>query len=191
MSKFFFSDETLRRLHNYAPTYEDPNVTVIRLLDRLESSDQSSAPTPRVIDARELGVDTTPIRIFEGDAVVDLRHSKILTAQVDHRSLPAPGWNKLVTKLCQMAVKSKGLAWLVEQKTPVVVPAERTDKGYKYYPQYGMSIQGMDSNYAWRNTLALARQLDVPIEVNFQWYDKEEATYPGQKGRLLYRPADR
>jgi len=67
--------------------------------------------------------------------------------------------------------------------------SEEAKKGYRYVPEIGISIQNVDAGHAWSNTLRLARQLHVEVGVDFEWMQKSEAAFPGEKGQLGWKPA--
>lgn len=67
-----------------------------------------------------------------------------------------------------------------------VVKGEKINSGFHYLPEVNISIQGVDSNLAWRNTLHLMKNLKMPIEIYFEWRDKEGAAYPGEKGKFIW-----
>ena len=62
-------------------------------------------------------------------------------------------------------------------------------KGYRYVAEINVSIQNVDAEHAWSNTLRLAETLKVQLEVDFEWMQKQEAAYPGQTGRLSWSPS--
>jgi hypothetical protein len=63
-----------------------------------------------------------------------------------------------------------------------------SNEGFKYVPTGNFSIQGLDSNLAWASSVRLARKLGVPVEVEFEWYNKEGAAHPGKRGHILWQP---
>jgi hypothetical protein len=46
---------------------------------------------------------------------------------------------------------------------------KKSGRGFQYYPDLGISVQGQDANTAWRNILHIARKLHCAVEVEFEW----------------------
>jgi hypothetical protein len=72
-----------------------------------------------------------------------------------------------------------------------MVKGAKSDEGYSPLPEYGISVQGVDAHDAWRIAFGLARKLSLPLEVIFEWRDKERAAYPGEIGRMAWSPLAR
>jgi hypothetical protein len=64
------------------------------------------------------------------------------------------------------------------------VPGEKKDEGYRFVPELGISVQGQDAKDSWKGASHIAKQLGVPVEVEFLWRMKEGAEFPGVTGRL-------
>ena len=56
------------------------------------------------------------------------------------------------------------------------------DKGYRYIPEAGLSVQGQDANAAWRAAIHLIKAANMSVDVLFRWEDKEKAAYAGKVG---------
>ena len=62
---------------------------------------------------------------------------------------------------------------------------------YTYIESGNFSLQGMDANQAWMTIRDIARQLDIPVEIDFEWRDKdgvEDVATRGRKARLSHSP---
>lgn len=77
---------------------------------------------------------------------------------------------------------------LRKQTLSHVVKGEKSDCGFRYIPEANISVQGVDANLAWRNTFHLVEKLKVSIEIYIEWRNKEEAAFPGEKGKLIWMP---
>ena len=55
----------------------------------------------------------------------------------------------------------------------------------------GISVQGVDAHDAWRIAYGLARKLSLPVEMIFEWRDKEGAAHPGEIGNIGWTPQSR
>ena len=47
------------------------------------------------------------------------------------------------------------------------VRGRREYEGYKFVPELGISVQGQKATYAWKGASHIARQLGIPLEVEF------------------------
>lgn len=47
-----------------------------------------------------------------------------------------------------------------------------------------------DANQSWQHTLRLAKKLSLPVQVRFEWHDKEAAAHPGKRARVAWEPAE-
>lgn len=48
-----------------------------------------------------------------------------------------------------------------------------------------LSVQGQDTNAAWKGVVHLSQQLGIPVDVVFLWRHKPRAAFPGTIGRLV------
>jgi hypothetical protein len=123
-----------------------------------------------------------------GDPIVfeetpGLSHTRILAASVNSRDIGKTTWSGLLLSMIQTAY-SKGLSGQDLVNT-LQIPAKVgviTNDGYKFYPDLGISVQGQSAADAWREVRRLADKFSVPVEVRFQWRDKDKAQYPGRIG---------
>jgi hypothetical protein len=60
----------------------------------------------------------------------------------------------------------------------------KTDQGYRYLADLGLSVQGLDSQDAWRCIAHVARALNIKVEIYFFWRDNPGAYLPGQSATL-------
>ena len=184
------SDITLKRLQKYATPLVDTIPTVIdKLLDFCDSNGfepvvVQKEPSPK----SDLKPVHTPLSSIEIDPrePPDLAHTRVLTAEFDGRS--ADGWNNLVRIAHVRAMEHFGsFESLRSATTSHIVKGKRDTDGFHYIPEIDGSIQNVDANVAWRNTLGLARKLGCPLQVKFEWRNKEEASFPGQQGVLSWK----
>ena len=179
-----FDQATLKRLHAFAEPYENPNATVIRLLDKLEQSAELAPFLPGNSESQNSAANPLPHQFFNKE-FVDLRHTKVLSANIDGQQLTRPKWNTIMAMLCGKAISRCGLSWMLNRKAPSVTKGKRTDKGYNHLPALDISIQYTDSSKAWSYTYGLAHELGVPVDIQFEWRDKPGAAHPGERGRLV------
>jgi hypothetical protein len=171
--------KTFERLQRLAKPFVDtPETVIARLLDLHEGQQGQAlagAEPPR------------GTRRFDPLDAPDLTHTKLVAAEIDGK--PARNWNALVDIAHRLAAQAlKSYDALRDATQSHIVRGKKTDSGFHYLPDIDASIQGIDADLAWRNTLHLARRLKVPVRVEFEWRDKPGAAYPGKHGVLEWVP---
>ncbi|MBG1259328.1 T4SS efffector SepA family protein [Nostoc commune] len=170
-------DPIYKRLQAIATPFEDTPITVIeKLLNDYEERYQPQQPS-----------ETENYRVIEPDIVSNLQHTRVLRTIMGDEEIHQPNWNKIVDAAHEIAIR-QGLSVddLMKLTLAHVVKGEKINSGFHYLPEVNISIQGVDSNLAWRNTLHLMKNLKMPIEIHFEWRDKEGAAHPGEKGKLIW-----
>lgn len=169
-----------KRLQAIAIPFEDTPITVIeRLLNEYEANNQTRQVSEIDNNYMDLGSFTRN----------DLRHTRVIRATIDGREIRQPNWNKIVHAIHEFAVRQgMSVDRLINLTLSNVVKGENNTSGFNYLPETNISVQGVDANLAWRNTLHLAKNLEVPIEIYFEWRDKEGAAYRGEKAKLTWLP---
>ncbi|MGE0295016.1 MAG: hypothetical protein AB7P97_21930 [Hyphomonadaceae bacterium] len=119
----------------------------------------------------------------------ELTHTRLLTATVDGKSLHRPDWNSLLRDMHIMARKQLGSFEAVRRASGANLRQGRFESdGYRYLPEADLSIQGCDSNHSCERAFNLAKAMNLPLSVTFEWRDKEEASHPGQTGLIEWQP---
>lgn len=128
-----------------------------------------------------------PIITLDPDNPGDLTHTKILEGWLGDDDIRS--WNDIVYAVHKYALKYYGSFEALKKETHSnIFKGSLTERGYRFYPDIGISIQGEDSNDSWEKALYLARKIKVSrIEVVFEWRSKKGATHPGQKGKLFWK----
>jgi hypothetical protein len=176
------SDSVFERLQTHAKPFVDTPASVIeRLLDFYEAGRKrarSAASAPPAA-AKRFSVDEPP----------DLTHTKLLSGEIG--GMPSTTWNHLVDNAHRRAIQRlKSYDAVRAASLSHIVNGKKTDRGFHYLSDVNMSIQGIDSDMAWRNALHLARKLGVPIQAEFEWREKSSAAFPGKRGLLAWSPPD-
>ncbi|RLE48733.1 MAG: hypothetical protein DRJ18_01335 [Candidatus Methanomethylicota archaeon] len=174
------------RLQALAKPFVDTPASVIgRLLDFYEAhtgtqaSSSTHAHTPTGVPNNLLQLDP--------DNPIDLHHTRVIEARFGDTAVS--NWNKLVYVAHRFAgAKTGSVEELCGVSISNIARGRRTDSGFHYFPDIDISIQNVDANAAWRNTLHLARKLDIPVRVVFEWRNKDRAANPGKKGVLEWKP---
>lgn len=177
------SDSAFQRLQALAePLVDTPASIIDRVLDYYEQHNCGKSSRKPV--AKPAAASSSS---FDPDNPPDLTHARVLAAVVGEKT--ASSWKGVVQKVHLAAmVKVKTFDALQKVTTSNLVPSRKRDKGYEYVKALDASIQNTDANVAWRQALHLAKKVGVPIEVEFQWLEKQGASRPGQRGVLSWQP---
>jgi hypothetical protein len=188
MPQIEISDSTLALLKRHAEPLVDTPDTVIakfgRAFEAIRSGHNGAgapAPVQPPADAFAKAYAYNPSR------PPDLTHTKILSAKLDGTTVATRvNWNGLLKQMIQTArTRAKNQDDLRRFISVNFVVGRKEDDGYEYLPDADLSVQGQDTNAAWKGIVHLSRELDMPVEVVFQWRHKPKATFPGKLGRLV------
>lgn len=120
-----------------------------------------------------------------------LAHTRLISATVDGQEMYRPKWNGLMAHVHTIALRRLGSFEALQQTSGARLRQGRFEEdGFKYLPDADFSIQGVEANLAWDHSLKLARVVGIPLEVVFEWREKEGAAHPGQRGLLEWSPAE-
>lgn len=125
-------------------------------------------------------------RILNPDNPDNLYHTKITEAHFAGTSVS--NWRELVDCAIRTALKS-GVPFTFLSGIANVRESNPRDQSFHQIEGTHLWLQGMDSNQAWKRSLAVARKIRVDLQVAFFWRDKPEAAYPRQEGLLQWSPA--
>jgi len=168
------TDATFGRLQKYAtPLVDTPESTVAKILDLIEATAADGLANGQP----DLDPHVPP----------DLTHTKVTAAKVNGKALPAAQryWNAIfLVAAHQAANKLPKAAKISDLILANHVLGKREDSGYKYQEELNLSIQGQDSNAAWKSIAYLARETGLVVDVEFAWLETPKAAHPGQTGHL-------
>jgi hypothetical protein len=179
------SDETFELLGRLARPFVE--TTPESVIHRLATEALTGAPVEHSTGRYEYEED-----IVELDPHIpeNLAHTRILMARLGRDEIDRPNWNKLLRETHALAMERLGSLTAVRRVSSANMKEGRYEQeGYSYLPDSNISIQGLDSNLAWQNCLRIAKKLELPIEVEFSWHDKEGAAHPGERGRIRWSPS--
>jgi len=120
---------------------------------------------------------------FHLAAVPDLTFTKIISVEVNGKSISANKWKKLRDAV--IYIGSEGGVNLADITSVHTVSGEKTDEGFEFHPKLGISIQGQSAKDSWKTCSDICTIINANVEVLVQWRDNEKAAYPGQKAKLL------
>lgn len=185
MTEISVTSRNLSRLEDYVSGFgKTANDAIGVVLDIAEAC-QCEALTETqgtVVAASDSGV-----REFDADSPPSLKHTTVLSAKVDGQSMPRGQnyWNNIMQEATRRAaLAGKSTDEIFMNSTAHVSMEERSDNGFKFIPEAGISVQGQNSDNAWRQILAMAKLGGFPVAVEFRWQQNDDAAYPGQSGSL-------
>lgn len=174
------SPATFTRLQAHAVPLVDTIESVVnRLLDAYEA--KGGAPV--------LGADRgeSTVRQFNPNTPPNLTHTKVLAIELNGKLLPRgeTNWNGLLDAAIRTA-KAKAKSSVDLKKLVIVnfVEGQKSDEGYRFLSDIGLSVQGQDANGAWKGACHVAQQLGCKLKATFIWRDKEGAAFPGITGQF-------
>ncbi len=178
------SDLTYKRLQAYATPFVDTPASVVeRILDEYEAR-HGAAKHTETPGASPPTYQDEPLQL-DPDSPGSIRFTTILQGHIGGRSFSK--WIELLREAHILALERVGSFDALKQMTlSGVAEGSKTGKGFKLVPEIGISIRGVDADVAWRHALHLARQLDVPIDILFEWQQDNKAAHPRKRGRLSW-----
>jgi len=178
------TEETFSKLQALATAFVDTPETVISGLADAELRRRGSAPGGNGTGQGEEVLHLDP------DAHENLTHTKLLSASADGRPIHRPKWNGILDYLHIMARQRLNSFEALRRASGANIREGRYEEnGYRYLPEADLSIQGVDANLAWDHSLRLARALEVPLQLRFEWREKDGAAHPGETGVLEWAPS--
>jgi hypothetical protein len=174
---------TFARLQAHAVPLVDTIESVInRLLDAYEA--RAGAPASASGDGNG-GNDE--VRRFNPVAPPDLTHTRVMAIDLNGEPLARneANWNGLLYAAVRLAkTRTKSAADLKKAVIANFVAGEKTDEGYRFLADIGLSVQGQDANGAWKAACHIAQHIGCPLKVMFVWRHKEGAAFPGVTGQF-------
>ena len=61
---------------------------------------------------------------------------------------------------------------------------QKEDNGYKWIPEAGVSVQGQESNNAWKSTYNILKTIKANVQIVFVWQDNPKAAAPGETAMI-------
>ena len=188
MSKVIrISNQIFTRLQEIAEPLTDTPATVIeRLLDFYEENYQSDGQFQK---AETFVEEDFNIKRFDPETPPNLKHSRVNKVMIGNSAFSEQEWQKIVRYIhCLCMKKARTFDALQMITTFNIKQGKHNNLGFYYVPEIGISIQRVDANAAWKKMLAIAKKLEIPISIYFEWRDKPEAEIPGGKGLLSWSP---
>ena len=131
--------------------------------------------------------DAASVRQFNPLSPPSLTHTKVLAVEFCGRPLERrqANWNGLLNAAVREAkARTKSTSELEQLIVIPFVEGPKTNEGYRFLSDVGISVQGQDANGAWKAGCHIAQRLGLPLAVTFVWREKEGAAFPAVAGRL-------
>jgi hypothetical protein len=186
MPQVDLTDATFKRLQRLArPLIDSTSDVVDRLIDHYERTHDAPAAEPapgEIVAALK----------FDPANLPPLTHTKLRSASIAGKQIDRPSWNELVRAALELAFARAGSFEELRRLTDArIVKGIKTDEGYSPLGSLGFSVQGVDAQDAFRIVYGIVRKLAEPVEVFFEWRDKENAAHPGDTGTIAWSPSPR
>lgn len=169
------SDKTFAKIQKHAiPLVDTIETTIVRLIDELEALKAVSNETAG--------------RLFDPASPPDLSHTTVVSARLNGAALkPADTyWNNIyraaIKTIAQKGIVGDNLAACITSNKFV---GKKSDDGYKFIEEAGISVQGLDANNAWKAIHFLCTVAGINLEVTFRWQEKEGVKMPGEIGKFV------
>src|SRR5947207_4764521 len=162
-----------KRLQKHAVPFVDTPLSVIeKWADHFEYAQNGKTASTAELPTVEYGAKKLdPLR------PPDLFHTRV---RGTFGSTRFSNWNDLVRIAHIAAFKQAGSFEQLRNVTHAQIDkGERSDSGYKFVPDIGISIQGVDANHAWQHALWLAKYLKQPLRAAIEWRHNPKAAHPG------------
>jgi hypothetical protein len=168
---------------DYLKSMAEPFVdTPATVLDRIiEQHRRLSSTSPTKL------VSPSPSKIEYGiESLPPLLHSKVEVATINGKLVSRAKWSILVQEMVRIAA-SKGAvaAQIAASMNANTVLKNRSDTGFVFVPEAGLSFQKMDANRSCKAVLGISRQFSIPVSIDFFWRDDPNAHNPGANGRIV------
>lgn len=172
MMQITVENEVFERLKGLAEPFVDtPETVIVRLLDAYTASYEVAA---------DEGYKT-----FDPHAPPNLGFTTVISATINGKMLKRADtyWNNIlvimVKHLAAKGLKPEDIAACISSNTKI---GEVKNNGYKFIPEAGISLQGLDANTAWRTIATLAAVDGQSVDVKFRWQHKEGLEHAGVIG---------
>lgn len=181
------SDSTMQRLQTLAVPFQDsPDTVINRVLDAAISGVPYAKPTAAVSTGASSQSTPAPWNVEAHD---DLTFTRLISADFGGGMLPKANWNTLAKFAHETAFQKLGSFDALRLSTRARVKQGRHEMdGFVYLPTIDISLQGMDANMSWDNSVRLAHAVGVPVSAVFEWRNNPKAAKPGEKSQLTFAP---
>jgi hypothetical protein len=186
--KIEIPEPLLKRLQKHATPFVDTPVSVIeRWADFFEQHNQQKIRDSRTTNSKHAPMEIpNGVRQFDPKRPPSLFHTRV-RGEFDSTSFS--NWNDLLRIAHVHAFKEAGGFDELRKMTRAQIrKGAYSDEGYRFVPEIGVSIQGVDAGHAWEYALRLAIHLKVPLKAEIEWRHNDKAAHPGERGIMAWTP---
>lgn len=181
------SDVTSSRLQSIAvPLVDTYDSVIAKLLDHWDATKRQQ---PKVLKQGE------PIKVLDDGTMEfspanppQLSFTSCHQIEVNGALLPKNEtyWNNFMIAVIREVHKRGHDAKAIYNMLQIANAAigEKTENGYKHLASIGLSVQGQDSNAAFKQACQLAVLNGIKFTIFFSWQNNEKAPYPNQRGYM-------
>lgn len=186
------SDEVYKKLKEQAKSPNDTPSDIITSLLGIEGNTHDTAKDnkltePIVPEISPKGDHFDQTLKLDPDVPEDLYFTKIIQGNFGNKQVSS--WTELIDTAHILAVERvETYDALKKMSNSDIVMGSYNENGFRPVASIGISIQGDSPNKAWKNTLHIAKKLNVPVEILFEWEQKFTAARPGSRGILSWAP---
>lgn len=184
MPNISIKNETLARLQKIAiPLVDTADSVIRRVLDAFEASNNFDIPGTKDSGPGMPIKDNGAVMLFNWRNPPVLAHTTVTQVVLNGEQFVKSDnfWNSIMFAVIRAAKKHGKTADQLSQLLFVNhAKGQKTDNGYKFMPDVGLSIQGQNSDNAFRQSFALAEVMKFKLEVFFRWQNKPEAAFPNR-----------
>jgi hypothetical protein len=176
----------LKRLQKHATPFVDTPVDVIeRWADFYDQHNQQNMIlNAKPNSKRPLMEIPSGVRQFDPKRPPSLLHTRV-RGEFDTTSFS--NWNDMLRIAHIHAFKeARTFEELCKMTRAQIRKGSYSSEGYKFVPEIGISIQGVDASHAWEYALRLAIHLKVPVKAEIEWRHNDNAAHPGERGIMVW-----
>jgi hypothetical protein len=140
----------------------------------------------RALDALEVAKSVTGTRTINPASPPNLAYTSIKTMFFNEVEFPPAEkyWNNLLLAVIREASHTLSTADLHKLILCNHVVGQKEDNGYKWVKEAGVSVQGQDSNNAWKSTFNILKAIKANAQIIFVWQENPKAAAPGETAML-------
>lgn len=181
------SEATYKKLQRLAVPLKDTDDSLVARLADAALAGVVYGVSPAQPDASQVALGDND-RLSEVSPDVDLTHTRILKACFGGHIVENANWNRLAQYAHRRAFEKLGsFEELTAASSSNLRDGKFEEKTFTYVEGIGISIQDKSANGAWESILLLAKKLDMPVKVDFEWRNKPEAARPGESATVGFK----
>jgi len=190
--KIDISDELFARLQKLATPFVDtPETVIVKAINLLEKSIHQPKGGKIPSSPRPTSPSPQSLKFKSYDELPSLKHTRPIQMLANHNTLQESTWNGLNQKIHILAASIIGINELLEISKANLIRGKKEENGFDYMSKIGCSIQRSDASTTVKQICHLAKELDLILEITFEWKDHEDAAIPGKKATLEITPTSK